>query len=594
MVRLTTIAQVCAMASAMRMVRDFEGQYFSGSGDEEYLQLLDVARTMWDSTPLWESVPQLYSPAANSMVEGPTWEAWWTQNSYGPTYTALPFLQEPVWTFVQNSQNFWFDNIGDGNRTCNDCNGEVAPDGCLCDDGEPTNCDYKQGDGIVTQHDWALEETLSAVIMQSELLLVSRDATAIAHYLPLFNRTLNLIDSRRDTNPGPYQNMLLSGDASNLLAPSYNGYIYPNGTRGFAYLTGMAVSYLAALNRVIELCYMTNVLDLAAVLEARHAAVNGALMGFLEPKGNYFVKSIDPDNTLHGVVGQAQHGYLEASCNHDAIAFRIVNDSLSETIMNYLVKEAPSTGIRPYNFTVANVLSLDDMEEPPTSWLWAVGNWVNGGVWSTCEARMMLAYYRTNRSYDALNSMRTMMSFANAFRMDNPLTNFGSQVYQPSEPINLVYDNYGVPSSLIRGLFNYEYSATSLVLRPQLPATLTSLTQKFPIRFGWCWLWISTVGAGAVTAVSLNGVALSPSQFNASTVTLNYAPLACGSGPAFTNVSVALTLGAGAAIHETTNYVSEDPVTSHAQILRNYPRHAEPAFVEAAAAAMPAGQLLWL
>ena len=33
------------------------------------------------------------------------------------------------------------------------------------------------------------------------------------------------------------------------------------------------------------------------------------------------------------------------------------------------------------------------MYEEPEG-LWAFGTWVNGGHWSTCEARMMLAYYR--------------------------------------------------------------------------------------------------------------------------------------------------------------------------------------------------------
>lgn len=53
--------------------------------------------------------------------------------------------------------------------------------------------------------------------MQAELLLVSRDAVATSAYLALFNRTLALIESRRDAASG----LLLFGDASNLLAPSY-------------------------------------------------------------------------------------------------------------------------------------------------------------------------------------------------------------------------------------------------------------------------------------------------------------------------------------------------------------------------------------
>lgn len=132
----------------------------------------------------------------------------------------------------------WFFNIGDGKRSCSDCDGVVAPDGCLCDGADPTDCQYKQGDGDVPRHDWALEETLSAVIMQSEFLLISRDLGAAAFYLPLFNRTLGLIESRRDAST----NLFLAGQSSNLLAPSYGAWLQANGTRARAFLTGLSVS----------------------------------------------------------------------------------------------------------------------------------------------------------------------------------------------------------------------------------------------------------------------------------------------------------------------------------------------------------------
>ena len=43
----------------------------------------------------------------------------------GPVFASLPFLQEPVLTFLQNSQNFWFNNMGNGTRM--DPAGEVGP-----------------------------------------------------------------------------------------------------------------------------------------------------------------------------------------------------------------------------------------------------------------------------------------------------------------------------------------------------------------------------------------------------------------------------------------------------------------------------------
>jgi len=69
----------------------------------------------------------LYTPAWNGFVEGPTWGAWWIQNSYGTTYCALPLLQEPHVTFLQNAQDLWFSQMGDGQRA--GANNWVAPDG---------------------------------------------------------------------------------------------------------------------------------------------------------------------------------------------------------------------------------------------------------------------------------------------------------------------------------------------------------------------------------------------------------------------------------------------------------------------------------
>ena len=45
--------------------------------------------------------------------------------------------------------------------------------------------------------------------------------------------------------------------------------------------------------------------------------------------------------------------------------------------------------------------------------------------------------------------MNQLMKFAKAFRMDNPLTDFGNAVYQPKEPVNLCYDSFGPPAAML-------------------------------------------------------------------------------------------------------------------------------------------------
>lgn len=122
--------------------------------------------------------------------------------------------------------------------------------------------------------------------MQAELLLVSRDLGAIAWYLPLMNRTLALIESRRDDSTG----LLLAGQSSNLLAPSYGAWLQPNGTRTRAFMSGLAISYVAALDRVASLATLANLPDAAAVYALRGSATLAALSSLLAPSGEYFVR----------------------------------------------------------------------------------------------------------------------------------------------------------------------------------------------------------------------------------------------------------------------------------------------------------------
>ena len=477
----------------------FEGKHYRGRGDVEYLQLLDTARRMFEPDPEFQNVSMLYTPHWDGLVEGPTWNAWWIQNSYGTSYCALPFYQEPFITFLQNSQDLWFDQMGDGQRA--GCprypkSSWVAPDGQLCDAAMPGCIIYKQGDGRTQIHDWGLEFTAAGVLLQSELLLISRDPKAIAHYLPKLERSANFLDTRRD----PKNNLFLAGPAANLLAPSYAGWARPDGTYDKAYLAGLSITYIAALDRLIELEKLAGESHQAEIYSERRELARKGLPLLTTDEG-YFIKSLDPDGTRHGVFGAEQHGYFEAPPNHDAIAFRVVDQAQAEKIY---AKIASIPGLRPYAFTIPNYPSLDDMYEKPQG-LWRFGYWVNGGDWSTCEARMILAYYRLGKYDDARRSMEKLLTFARRFRMDNNLTDFGNDVYQPKQPINITYDAFGPPAALIRGLFEYLYRADGLTLVPHIPPGISELQQLDPIRFGTKQLYLSTVGSGPITSVKVNG-----------------------------------------------------------------------------------------
>jgi hypothetical protein len=297
-----------------------------------------------------------------------------------------------------------------------------------------------------------------------------------------------------------FVNLFLAGTAGNLLATSYAGWKRPDGTYGMAYLVGLSITYIAALDRLIELeRLMGNVRQARLYAGRRERARKG--LALLTTEEGYFIKSLDPDGTKHGVYGAPKHGYFESSPNHDAICFRVVDDTQAQRIY---AKIASIAGLRPYDFIIPNYPSLDDMYTKPEG-LWAFGTWVNGGHWSTCEARMIMAYYRLGQYEDARRSMRRLLDFARRFRLDNPLVKFGSDVYQPAEPINITYDAFGPPAAMVRGLFEYLYRADGLTLIPHIPTGVTELHQRFPVRFGGKRLYLSTVGQGAVRKVLVNG-----------------------------------------------------------------------------------------
>ena len=168
------------------------------------------------------------------------------------------------------------------------------------------------------------------------------------------------------------------------------------------------------------------------------------------------------------------------SSNHDAICFRVVNDIHARIIYDRIVA-IPE--LRQNNTIITNYPSLDDMYVNNKG-LFNYGTWVNGGNWSTCEARMIMSYYRLNAFEDARKSMQQLLTFAKQFRMDNPFTNFGSGLNQPEKQINLVYDSFGPPAAFIRGLFEYIYKADKLILYPHIPSGISYFEQLFPVRFG--------------------------------------------------------------------------------------------------------------
>jgi hypothetical protein len=502
----------------------YDGVFCSGTGDINDLRLIDESFAFFNPNPVVPNLTMIYDPEWDTFVEGAGWDAWWIQNSYGFAYAATPFLQDPWFTLLQRSLDLFWNNQGDGKRMGRPLSSGnnlppselmslVAPDGSLGDAARPTEIIYKQGDGDIKKHDWFYEAAAAGLVMQAEILLTSRDLKAIQYYLPKMERACGFIEQTRD----PKNNLFLVGPASNLLAPSYAGVKLANGAWGKAYLSGLSITYLAALDRMIELYKLTG--NQGKIVEYIHRQkITQESLPQLIASNSYFVKYVEPDGTRHGVLAQNKYNYLEGVANADAVALRVADQQLSEKIYSQI---ASFHDIRPFDFLLTNAPGLDDTYY---SWgdangaglkgIWKFGEWVNGGVWATVEARAILMYYRLGKFNDIRRSASRALKWAKDFRMDAPWSQQGENTHNVWSDsgqhrfggVAVMVDNFAIPAATIRGLFDYEYRSDCVVLRPRIPSTITYYKQKQPIRFGSKKLFLSCKNGGSkIISVKING-----------------------------------------------------------------------------------------
>ncbi|MEI6654542.1 MAG: hypothetical protein WCP45_07225 [Verrucomicrobiota bacterium] len=498
----------------------YAGRFCSGDGDTGFLRLIDESFAFFHPNPVVPNLTMIYRPDWDTLVEAGGWNAWWIQNSYGFAYAATPFLQEPWASLLQRSMDLFWDNQGDGKRKGGwaDAGADlVAPDGCLGDCAAPGKIMFKQGDGDLNVHDWYHEATAAGLVMQAEILLANRDPKALAHYLPKMDRACDSIEKNRDPN----NNLFLVGPACNLLAPSYGGVKQPDGSFGKGYLAGLSISYLAALDRMVELYKLTGDQAKLATCQRRQKLTRESLPLLLAPAG-YFVKSVEPGGILHGVLGQRQFGYLEGVANADAVALRVADDLTAASIYRQI---AAFPAIRPFDFLLTNAPGLDD-----TYWSWGnttgpgmgdihqFGDWVNGGAWSTVEGRAILMYYRLGKFEDIRRSAIRAMKWAKDFRLDSPWSQRGENSdnswydegkWLHGTGVKVTADNYAIPAATVRGLFDYDYRFDRLILRPRVPGSITQYTQNEPVRFGSKKLYLSCRNGGPIVkSVTVNGNSL--------------------------------------------------------------------------------------
>ena len=519
---LTAIGLVGNAQSPQPEPPQFSSGHCSGAGDTGYLRLLNDSLAMFkidttsqsasvDAASELPNIAMIYNYEWDTLTEGSGWGGWWNQNSYGAVYGSLPFLDEPYLSMLRRAQDLFWDNMGDGKRIglwggkpdANHLSNLVGPDGCLGDAAGPGMIAYKQGDGDPKVHDWFYEASAAGLLMQAEDLLISRDPERLTKYLPKMERTCNFIEGARD----PRNNLFLVGPGTNLLAPSFCGALQPDGTLGKAYLAGLSITYLGALNRMVELYKLTGDTAKQALFEQRQAITRASLPLLIGSNGA-FVKSVETSGTLHGHYGAPQFGYFEVSPNVDAIMLRTVDQTAAEKIYAQI---AAIPQLRPHDWLITNYPSLDDQSSgygtPQKEW----GDWVNGGVWGTLEGRAIMAYARLGEYDDLRRSAERAMRTARDFRMDAPFSQFGANTANPwykDNPTAIMIDNFAIPAATIRGLMEYVYKADQLELYPHVPPCITRYEQHDPIRFGSKRLTIAIHNGGPrIESIRVNGEA---------------------------------------------------------------------------------------
>lgn len=508
----------------------YRGTYVSGSGDAAWLDLIEKSCSMLHPSAERPCFQMLYKSETGTLSEGFYWGGWWIQNSYGFSLGAVPLL-DPFWQSVlTGSYDLFWDRIGDGKRTgvgeglreedFAPCFRLTGPDGALGDcvtfQGAIA---YRQGDGDIELYDWFYEATAAGILLKCEQLLFTRDREEIARFLPLLRRSVRHVAAVFGGSGLP-----LVGPSANLLAPSYGGSRDPEtGRPGKGYLTGLSVTFAAALAGMIEVLKTAGHGngEETAGYEKLLGDIRGARKKLLTPEG-YYAKSMDPDGTLHGVFGAPEYGYLEGVCNVDAVALGEADPRTAEIIMD---KIASVAGIRPAGVLCTNYPHLDDTYRNyldghggPDSLGWKSGDWVDGGCWGTVEGRCILAYLACGRYDDAYRAAGVYMGWADEYRMDSPLSQWGHNTKNPWQrengdytvceyPVSVMVDNFAAATCLLRGLFGLRAVSEGLYVTPHIPEGIESLEMHRPYYYCGKEIFFTLKDRLFQTA-SLNGIPL--------------------------------------------------------------------------------------
>ena len=510
-VGLTAISGVAAEST-------FNGKWVAGEGDIERLKLIEDAFETIAPSARMLSINFLYKRDWDGLYEGMDWYAYWGQNSFGSEYGVMPFLEEPYATWIKNSHDLHLRTMGDGKLV--DSLGIIKPDGALTDatlfqltgdndlgfgslnrvndtiqTGEIINIGSwsKQGDGG-TSGDYHFGSYNAQMIMELERLLVSRDKDMIKKVLPQFERTVGMFNTRLDKE----RNLVKTGRASVLLAPVLHLPADENGESTLAYVSEVNANFAAALERMAELYEIIGDKDNAGKHRAAVKRLKKGLESLRDESGS-FIMYEDEDGVQHGVFGAEKHGYYEAAPNHDSVAMGLMNDADSRIIMSKMLS-IPQ--LRPYKFILPNYPGYD---EEGYIGMQSYGGWVNGGHWGTSQGRANVAFLRVGEYDYPFEAWERQNKLFKSFRVGTPMPQMGKNAEYNHTPYIMIWDGWGSPAGIMRGLFEYRYTADGINLRPHLPTGIINYTQKKAFVFGRTKVYLRVTGEGGVSKVTANG-----------------------------------------------------------------------------------------
>jgi len=221
-----------------------------------------------------------------------------------------------------------------------------GPDGCLCDAARPGWIFYKQGDGRVDIHDWGMEFTAAGVVLQAEALLIARDSAAITRYLPKLERCADFLETR----PRSEEQSLPRRPGRQSLSASYAGWKKPDGTYDKAYLAGLSITTIAALDRLIELEKMAGRADKVGLYAGRRALSGGACPCSRPKRAISSSRSI---RTARNTASLAPRAWLFRSRRQPRR--RLLPCRRRHSGGQDLRQDASIPGLRPYDLIITNI-----------------------------------------------------------------------------------------------------------------------------------------------------------------------------------------------------------------------------------------------